>query len=277
MRRFGLGLALTLAVGVTGSALAQEPTSTLYTVDLETGEATSVGPVGGGGELIGLAAAGDAALIDTDLIYGVTTANRLVAFTADSPGSLEQNLQIGGLAPGIEIIGIDVRPATGQLYGIGDDSVLYLLDVASGAATAVGTGLDPAIDGQVVGFDFNPTVDRIRLVTNTGQNLRLNPETGAVGTNPDTGQPTIDGTIAFGDGDDNPEASPSLAGAGYTNSVADAEETQLFVVDAANGVLALQDPPNDGVLNVVGDLGLDVDDILGFDITPDGVAYLVVK
>ncbi|MDQ3656119.1 MAG: DUF4394 domain-containing protein, partial [Chloroflexota bacterium] len=244
----------------------------LYAVDLATGEATEIGAVGGGADVIGLAAASD-----SDLIYGVTTDNRLVAITAATPGSLKLNLQISGLAPGVEIIGIDVRPATGELFGIGDDSIVYVLDVATGAATAVGTGIDPVIDGQVVGFDFNPTVDRIRLVTDTGQNLRLNPDTGAVGTNPETSAPTIDGPIAYAEGDDNAGTSARLAGAGYTNSVADAEETQLFVIDVANGVVALQDPPNDGVLNTVGDLGVELNDVLGFDITPDGDAYLVTN
>ncbi|MDQ3656396.1 MAG: DUF4394 domain-containing protein, partial [Chloroflexota bacterium] len=137
----GLGLVLTLTLGLAGPALAQEAPSMLYAVDLATGEATEIGVVGGGADVIGLAAASD-----SDLIYGVTTDNRLVAITAATPGSLKLNLQISGLTPGVEIIGIDVRPATGELFGIGNDSVVYVLDVASGAATAVGTGIDPVID-----------------------------------------------------------------------------------------------------------------------------------
>ena len=143
--------------------------------------------------------------------------------------------------------------------------------------TAIGTGIDPVIDGTMIGFDFNPTVDRIRLTTNTGQNLRLNPETGVVGTNPDTGEPTIDGEIAFADDDENAGAGVAVVGSAYTNSVADAEETQLFVISDANDVLALQDPPNDGVLNTVGELGINVSQVVGFDITPAGDAYLAAN
>lgn len=274
MRLPAFGLALTLALGVTGSALANHDSSLLYTVDLATGEATEVGPIGTYPELVGLAAAE----VDGEtLLYGVSTSNQLVAFTPQTPGSLVANLELTGLAPGVEIIGIDIRPATGDLLGIGDDNLVYLIDVATGEVTAIGDGLDPVIAGTMVGFDFNPTVDRIRLTTNTGQNLRLNPETGLVGTNPDTGMPTIDGDLAFADGDVNAGAGIAVVGAAYTNSVAGAEETQLFVINDANDVLALQDPPNDGVLNTVGELGIDVSQVVGFDITPAGDAYLVAN
>jgi hypothetical protein len=187
------------------------------------------------------------------------------------------NRALSGLAPGVEIIGIDVRPATGDLYGIGDGNALYLIDVATGAATPVGTGIDPVIEGTMAGFDFNPTVDRIRLETNTGQNLRLNPETGAVGTNADTGEPTIDGKPAFAEADVNAGGGVAVVVAAYTNSVPDAKETRLYVISDANDVLALQDPPNDGVLNTIGELGIDVSQIVGFNISPAGDAYLVAN
>lgn len=274
MRLPALGLAMTLAFGITASALAVHDSASLYTVDLETGEATEVGPIGTYPELVGLAAA---AADGETVLYGVSTANQLIAFSPETPGALLTNLELSGLAPGVEIIGIDIRPATGDLYGIGDDNILYIIDVTTGVVTPVGNGIDPAIEGTMVGFDFNPTVDRIRLETNAGQNLRLNPDTGAVGTDAETSEPTIDGEPLFADDDANAEAGVAVVAAGYTNSVADAEETQLFVITDANDVLALQDPPNDGVLNTIGELGIDVSRIVGFDITPDGDAYLVAN
>jgi hypothetical protein len=39
---------------------------------------------------------------------------------------------------------------------------LFTVNTASGALTAIGTGLTPALSGTSFGFDFNPTVDRIR-------------------------------------------------------------------------------------------------------------------
>ena len=125
------------------------------------------------------------------------------------------------------------------------------------AATAVGAAIDPALESPAFGFDFNPTVDRIRVGASTGQNLRLNPDTGAIGTNPDTGAPTIDGKLTFADGDANVGVAPKVVGAAYTNSVAGATRTQLYVVDATTGSLAIQMPPNDGILNTVGSLGVD--------------------
>lgn len=274
MRIFTLGLTVAVALGVTATALAKHDSSSLYTVDLTTGEAIEVGPIGAYPELISLAAAE----VDGEtVLYGVSTSNQLIAFSPASPGSLNSNLVLSGLAPGVEIIGIDVRPATGDLYGIGDDNLLYLIEVATGAVTTVGTGIVPVIDGTMVGFDFNPTVDRIRLETNTGQNLRLNPDTGAVGTNADTGEPTIDGEPAFAEADVNAGGGVAIVAAAYTNSVPDAEETQLYVISDANDILALQDPPNDGVLNTIGELGIDVSQIVGFDITPAGDAYLVAN
>lgn len=283
MRTLVTAIALSLGLTFSGSALAQDmmstpmagAASTLYTVDLESGALTEVGPIGV--EAVGLAAWNDG---ESDWLYISTPDNRLMAFPADDPLAMTTDLEITGLPDGVALLGIDFRPATAELWGVGDDSVLYVIDVETAAATAVGEGFDPAIDGTAAAFDFNPTVDRIRLVTETGQNLRLNPETGGVGTNAETGEPTIDGDIAYAESDDNAMSDAMVVGAGYTNSVADAETTELYVIDVANGVLALQDPPNDGVLNTVGTLDMEMmelSDILGFDITPAGTAYLVIS
>jgi hypothetical protein len=76
---------------------------------------------------------------------------------------------------------MDFRPATGQLYGVGSTSRLYVINQNTGVARAVGAGpFTPALTGDLVGFDFNPEFDRIRVGTNTGQSIRLHPETGVV-------------------------------------------------------------------------------------------------
>ena len=91
------------------------------------------------------------------------------------------DVTITGLQPGESVLAIDVRPATGQLYALGSTSRLYIIDVVTGAARQVGTGtFARACSAASFGFDFNPTVDRIRVVSDTEQNLRLNPDTGAV-------------------------------------------------------------------------------------------------
>lgn len=272
MRGLGMCLGLALAAGSVAPILAQTDATasgTLYAVDLNTGRMTRVGTIGDGSPILGLAVPSSG----PGTLYGLTEDNRLLRFSPVAPGVVLDEVEVSGLEDGDALVGIDVRPATGDLIGVGSGSVLYAIDPDSGEATAIGEAFQPEVAGELVGFDFNPTVDRIRLVTDTGQNLRLNPETGQIGTNADTGEPTIDGDAAYAVGDANAGATPALSGAGYTNSVADAESTRLYVIDAAQGVLAIQDPPNDGVLNTVGSLGVAVEGPLGFDIAPSGAAY----
>ena len=170
------------------------------------------------------------------------------------PDSPISTLSVTGLQSGETLMAIDFRPATGQLYGLGSTSRIYTINLASGLATAIGANpFTPAISGGIAGFDFNPTVDRIRLVTGTGQNIRLHPETGAA---------------AAVDSDLNP-GSPNVNAVAYTNSFAGASSTTLFDIDIASQKLFMQDPPNDGKLVEVGPLGITPTDEGGFDISAD--------
>src|SRR5687768_3270747 len=113
------------------------------------------------------------------IFYGLTASNQLIKYNGNAVESQLADVTVTGLQSGETLLAIDFRPATGQLYGLGSTSRLYAINLMSGAATPAGaTPFVPAIDGSVVGFDFNPTVDRIRVVTDSGQNLRLHPETG---------------------------------------------------------------------------------------------------
>lgn len=263
-------LALILALSLTAPAAASEKGNGLYSIDLATGRASRIGTIGDGTPIVGLAvsAAGPSSL------YALTVDGHLWQFTPFAPSVIVSDVEVSGLATGERLVGIDVRPATDQLFGIADSSTIYVMDPASGEATPIGDAFSPIIDGNLLGFDFNPTVDRIRVVDDAGQNLRLNPETGMIGKNPDTGAPTIDGYTAYATTDTNAGARPLLSGAGYTNSIAGAESTKLYVIDTAQGTLAIQDPPNDGVLWTVGSLGTQFDGPVGFDIAASGLAYL---
>jgi len=121
----------------------------------------------------------------------LTADQDLIEFSLSDPGTIASSVSITGVGDGETLVGIDVRPATGELIAISDGSVLYVVDRQSGEATSIDGPFSPAIESSSLGFDFNPTVDRIRVDVNTGQNLRLNPDTGMVGTNPDTGAPTV--------------------------------------------------------------------------------------
>jgi hypothetical protein len=189
-------------------------------------------------------------------MYGVTNSGNLISFDAASPDVLLTNDAITGLGNGEAIVGIDFRPATGQLYGLGSQSNLYTLNLTTGAATQVGASGAFTLTGEYFGFDFNPTVDRIRVVSNSGQNIRLNPDTG--------GLAATDGNLAYAVGDPNATATPAVVDAGYTNSYSGTGSTTLYDIDAELDILAIQAPPNNGTLNTVGSLGL------GADVTSHG-------
>src|SRR5262245_18763380 len=96
--------------------------------------------------------------------FGLTTANQIVTVETASPGVAIATVAITGLQGGETALAIDVRPATGQLYLLGSTSRVYVLNPATGVATPVGPAFTQALSGTSFGFDFNPTVDRIRVV-----------------------------------------------------------------------------------------------------------------
>jgi hypothetical protein len=191
------------------------------------------------------------------LFYVLTDNNQLLKLNTQNPGVTLGTTTITGLGTNERLVSIDFRPATGQLYGVSNGSRIYAINLNSGVATAIGSApFSPAINGDVVGFDFNPTVDRIRLVTNRGQNLRLHPETGATAA--------IDGAING--------ANVAISGVAYTNNRAGVTTTTLYDIDPITDKLYRQDPPNNGTLVEVGSLGVDIAGAGSFDIAPDGSA-----
>ena len=203
-------------------------------------------------------------------LVAVDEANRLVVFSSDTPRAITR-VRVTGLGAGERLLGLDVRPANGQLVAVSSSSRLYALDAGTGAATAIGQApFSPAVSGGAFGFDFNPTVDRIRLTSDGRQNLRLHPDTGAVAA--------VDGMLAYGTSDAGNGAVPQVVASAYTNSVRGATTTQLYDIDVARDVLVLQNPPNNGTLVTVGPLGVDAQSGGGFDIAPsDGVAWAVLR
>ncbi len=215
--------------------------SKLYSINLTTGKASDLGNLST--SLIGLA-------IPTEPVgYAVDMNNNLQVFDLMDPDS-PVSKPITNLASGENVLGIDMRPATGQLFALGSTGRLYTINMASGEATAVGATSFGTLNGTNFGFDFNPTVDRIRVVSNTGQNLRLNPN---------------NGELAFTDGVLNP-GTPDVTSAAYTNSFAGSTATTLLTIDTTTDSLFKQDPPNDGTLTSIGNLGVNATGENGFDI-----------
>jgi hypothetical protein len=173
---------------------------------------------------------------------------------------------IQGLQPNEVILALDVRSATGQLYGLGSLNRIYVIHPVSGNARALGSGpFSPPLAGTSFGFDINPEVDRIRVVSDGRQNMRINPEDGAV-----TAQ---DNQLAYPDGDSGFGINPSVGAAAYTNE----EAPRLLDIDSARDVLVHQSPANDGRLNTIGPLGTDIQEPVGFDIAADGRGFVAAR
>ena len=212
-------------------------------------------------------------LAQAELIFATTAGTqRLVSFDSAAPNTLTSDAVVTGLQAGELLLGIDFRPATGELYALGSTSRLYTLNTTSGAATQVGAAGAFTLSGASFGFDFNPTVDRIRVTSDADQNLRLNPNGTLTGTDASL---AYDNTTADGDPiDANAGANPNVVGSAYTNNFAGAMATTLYGIDSGLDILVIQNPPNNGTLNSVGALGVDANDFVGFDISGGtGMAY----
>ena len=213
-------------------------------------------------------------------IYGVTTTNNLLTFDSATPGTAS-SVAITGLQAGESVLGIDLRPANGQLYALGSTSRLYTINPATGAATQVGSGpFSPALVGTSFGFDFNPVVDRIRVVSDADQNFRLNPDTGAV--------VATDTNLAYATGDPNFGTNPNVVASAYTSNFAGSTVTTLFGIDSNLDIALIQGSP-DGTpispntgqlftalpLFTAGPVPVNTSDAVGFDFSgPPTVGYV---
>jgi len=193
-------------------------------------------------------------------LLALTGDDKLIAFDTNRPGQNTTKIDITGTdAP---LLGIDIRPSNGQIYGITTANTIYTIDPKTGAATEVSKLVGASFEGtNVSGFDFNPAADRLRLVGDNDQDFRINVETGAV---------IVDGTLAYADGDINAGENPRVTAAAYTNAIASPTSTQLYDIDTDLNTLVLQNPPNAGTLMTVGELGVEIGDLAGFDIVSSG-------
>lgn len=189
---------------------------------------------------------------------GLTSDQRLVEFDVDKPAATWARGRISGLAGDTKFVGIDFRVQNEKLYGVGDKGGIYTLSARAKAKKV--SQLTVALSGTAFGVDFNPAANRLRVISNTGQNLRHNIDDPAA---PQT--TTVDGTLT------NPTTPPSTArgvtGAAYTNNDLDpATATTLFDLDTMADRISLQSPANAGTLAPVGNLGVDAALNAGFDI-----------
>lgn len=186
-------------------------------------------------------------------VIGLTTDQRLLCFDEYNPRNVDTIGAITGLTTDTAIIGIDFRPATGDLYGLGNAGGVYTLNLTT-AAAQLRSRLTVALVGNAFGVDFNPTVDRLRIISDSGQNLRVNVDDGAT---------IVDGELAYTPG----TPATGLAGAAYTNNDTDPNTaTTLYDIDGALDQVVIQSPANSGQLAATGKLTVDSTTAIGFDI-----------
>ncbi|MEU7115109.1 DUF4394 domain-containing protein [Streptomyces sp. NPDC046182] len=196
---------------------------------------------------------------------GLTGDQRLVEFDVHKPSKTGSLGKVSGLSGDTKLVGIDFRVQNEKLYGVGDKGGIYTLNTTNAKAKKV-SQLTVALAGSTFGVDFNPAANRLRVISNTGQNLRHNIDDPAAPLTT-----TLDGTLT------NPTMPPSTAmgvtGAAYTNNDLNAATaTTLFDLDTAADRISVQSPANAGTLAPTGNLGVDAALDAGFDIYYNSMA-----
>ena len=209
-----------------------------------------------------------ATLLATAAVFGFTLSaqaaqvaaligGKTIAIVDTAQKKATKSMTVTGISGAL--VGIDVRPADGMLYGVVEDGTVVVI-AADGKATQKSKLETMAAKGQPITIDFNPVADRLRVMAADGTNLRANVDDGKV---------VKDGNHKYADSDMHKGEKPNIVAGAYTNSVKGTKETALFNIDATIGGLIKQAPPNDGVLGAVGKLGIKADTV-AFDIWSDG-------
>jgi hypothetical protein len=194
-------------------------------------------------------------------VIGLTSDGRLVRFDADAPRRSRRIGKVSGLAGDTSLVGIDFRVQDGRLYGVGDAGGVYTLSLTDASAAKV-SQLSVALSGNSFGVDFNPAANRLRVISDTGQNLRHNLDDPA-GT-PPAGTTAVDAPLTYPPAT---TAATGLSGAAYTNNDLDANTaTTLFDLDTSLDQVSVQSPANNGTLAPAGKLLIDAGSGAGFDI-----------
>ena len=198
-------------------------------------------------------------------LVAVTASNKLITFNHGNPGTLDSSVAISGLKSGENVVGIDYRPSDGKLYGLGSSGELYQLDVRSGAATpkaalhgAAGDAYT-ALNGSAYGFSFNPVDGQLRVISDAGQNLSIDVDSGTVRSDASVDSSKV-----------------NVVAAAYTTQPNGPFQTTLYALNSKSGEIASSLAPQSGKLLAVGALGADIGKPAGFDISGNestGVAY----
>lgn len=200
---------------------------------------------------------------------GITSDNQVVLFRSDSPGNLQGAAPIAGLQANETIVAIDQLPTTGRVYALGSSNRVYLLNVVTGTAAPISnTPFSPPLNGQSFTFAIDPTTFEARVVSNTGQDLRVSVANGQV-----TG---VDAPFSYAAGDPGAGTTPTIAAFAYTLPGGVAGTASLYGVETARDVLVAS-ATGAATVRTLGPLGVDVTEPASLDISASGAAYAVLR
>lgn len=191
------------------------------------------------------------------VVYALGETQALMSFKTCWPGKMKSIGTLSGLSGADSaVIAIDFRVQDGLLYALANGGGIYTVNTHTAVLTKA-SQLTVALEGHRFAMDFNPAANAMRIVSDSGQNLRHpfsvpEPRT----TFLDTALSYTVGTVASG-----------IVGIGYTNNDVDLNTgSTLFDVDASLNQVSVQAPANNGTLSVTGKLGVDPDAPVGFDV-----------
>jgi hypothetical protein len=219
--------------GLAALNIGAAATSDLFNIDLVTGVATRVNTIAGGEKVRGLAYG----RVPVATVYALTSDNHVVSFKPLTPGTFDTDVAVTGLAGGEAIVGFDVRVANGALYALTDAGHVYNVDPATGAVSGSVTLTGATLAGTRFGVDFSPVDGLLRVQSDTGQNLRVDVDSGAV---------TTDGSLSLTVG------TPLVVGTAYNNNFVGATTSVQYGIDVGAGQLVRQTTPAGGALATVG-------------------------
>lgn len=213
---------------------------------------------------VAIATLGAGTAAQAEYFFGLTSGNRIVTFDSSAPGVIKTSGAISGIAAGDTLLGLDLRPANRTLYSVGSSGRLYAISGNGNGYVATDLGTIPqALTGTSFGLDFNPTVDRLRLVSDANINLRINPL--------DPPASVADTSLTL-----NGRTNIDLVAAAYANNRPGVATTVLYGLDAASNSLVRATNANAGTYTntnvagtIFGDLGLNLPttDSVDFDIS----------
>ncbi len=215
----------------------------------------------------------------SETLQVLTDKYELLTISAGQPTKVLRRVRLSGWDAGDTLVGMDYRVAKGMLYALGRSGRLYLVDTASGVLKPVGSGPVVALQGDALAVDFNPVADRLRVISSSGQNLRLHPDTGAVAA--------TDPAPAYAAQDKRAGTKPEIVAAAYTYNKKDEKLTTNFAIDRNGGYLVTMGSAegvqpvvsfNTGQLFTVGALGVAEMTDASMDIADvSGAAYAAVR